>query len=180
MRTCQNGSIFQVKLVFCYSVLIIKFSLLHPPLIYRTAGLLVTPLQHTHLRSPENLAVCHTLQLVDILTCVIKFYGLYKYSVAVANAVMDEVSSLWFHELITGLRVFLWVLTVNINEQQIPCLLYMEKWRSSHQSQPLLAAISQRLCCSSHNMAFRGGSGCRPGERGMGAVRRITPHVDHI
>lgn len=152
----------QVKLVFCYSVLIIKFSLLHPPLIYRTAGLLVTPLQHTHLRSPENLAVCHTLQLVDILTCVIKFYRLYKYSVAVANAVMDEVSSLWFHELITGLRVFLWVLTVNINEQQIPCLLDIDCyiWRSEG------AAINHSLCllpflsfCVALHTIWRSGAG---------------------
>lgn len=29
-------------------------------------------------------------------------------------------------------------------------------------------------------MAFRGRSGCRLGEKGMGAVKRITPHVDHI
>lgn len=55
---------------------------------------------------------------------------------------MDEVGSLWFHELITGLHVFLWVLTVNINEQKIPCLLDIDCyiWRSEG------AAINHSLC----------------------------------
>lgn len=75
---------------------------------------------------------------------------------------MDEVSSLWFHELITGVRGLLWALTVNINEKQIPCLLDIDCYVRGRKG----AAINHSLCslpplsiCVTLHKAWRSGAG---------------------